>query len=157
MHVLCLDLSINQPGYCIADTDTDEILDIGHLTNKSREPLYSRIDKNLKFFQQLTHEYQIKAVWLERPAYSKRQESHSMLVEQQGIIKHWFYTQNIPVYGLAIKDIKKHVTGDGSASKEKIIQVIKSKGYAVKNSDEADAISIYLTGIEKPFLEQINL
>ena len=157
MRVLTLDLSINKPGYAVADTDLNQILTFGHLTNKSSEGIYKRIDKNLQFFLALILKHQIQAVWLELPAYSRRQKSHDMLTAQQGIFKFALYKRNIPVYGISITDIKKHVTGKGTASKDEMLESIKAQGYQVLNDDEADAIGIYLTGYNKPFLEQINL
>jgi len=157
MRVLTLDLSINKPGYAIADTNTNQVITFGHLTNKSSEGIYKRIDKNLQFFLALILKHQIQAVWLELPAYSRRQKSHDMLTAQQGIFKFALYKRNIPVYGISITDIKKHVTGKGTASKDEMLESIKAQGYQVLNDDEADAIGIYLTGYNKPFLEQINL
>lgn len=157
MRVLTLDLSINKPGYAIADTDLNQVITFGHLSNKSSETVYSRIDKNLQFFLALILKHQIQAVWLELPAYSRRQKSHDMLTSQQGIFKFALYKRNIPVYGISISDIKKHVTGKGTATKEEMVEAIRAKGYQVLNDDEADAIGIYLTAYNKPFLEQINL
>jgi len=155
--VLTLDLSINKPGYAVADTDLNQILTFGHLTNKSSEGIYKRIDKNLQFFLALILKHQIQAVWLELPAFSRRQKSHDMLTSQQGVFKFALYKRNIPVFGISISDIKKHVTGKGTATKDDMVEAIKAKGYQVVTDDEADAIGIYLTGYEKPFLEQINL
>lgn len=157
MRVLTLDLSINKPGYAIADTDLNQVITFGHLTNKSSESVYSRIDKNLQFFLALILKHQIQAVWLELPAFSRRQKSHDMLTSQQGVFKFALYKRNIPVFGISITDIKKHVTGKGTATKEEMVEAIKAKGYQVNTDDEADAIGIYLTGYEKPFLMQINL
>lgn len=156
MRVLALDLSINQPGYAVADTDQNQVLTFGYLTNKSSEGLYSRIDKNLQFFLTLIPKYQIKAVWVELPAFSGRQKSHDMLTSQQGIFKYAFFKRNIPVFGISITDIKKHITGKGTATKDEMVKAIKAKGYQVTKDDEADAIGIYLTGYEKPFLTQLN-
>ena len=157
MRVLTLDLSINKPGYAIADTDTNQVITFGHLKNNSSEGIYKRIDKNLQFFLALIPKYQIEAVWLELPAFSRRQKSHDMLTSQQGVFKFALYKRNIPVFGISISDIKKHVTGKGTATKDDMVEAIKAKGYQVVTDDEADAIGIYLTGYEKPFLEQINL
>ena len=157
MRVLTLDLSINKPGYAIADTDTNQVITFGHLKNNSSEGIYKRIDKNLQFFLALIPKYQIEAVWLELPAYSRRQKSHDMLTAQQGIFKFALCKRNIPVFGISITDIKKHITGKGTATKDEMVESIKAQGYQVKTDDEADAIGIYLTGYNKPFLEQINL
>ena len=155
--MLALDLSINKPGYAIADTQKNKVITFGHLKNNSSEGVYRRIDKNLQFFLALIPQHQIKAVWLELPAYSRRQKSHDMLTAQQGIFKFALYKRNIPVYGISISDIKKHVTGKGTATKDEMVEALKAQGYQVLNDDEADAIGIYLTGYNKPFLEQINL
>ena len=156
MKVLCLDLSINQPGFCIADTDTEAVIQVGYITNKSGEGVYSRIERNLNFFLDLVPKHDIKAVWLELPAFSKRQKSTTMLIEQQGIFKYAFKQLNIPVYGLGITDIKKHVTGKGTATKDEMITAVRDQGHIVTKDDEADAIGIFLTGMSKPFLDEIN-
>ena len=105
--MLTLDLSIIQPGYAVADTDKNQVLTFGYLTNKSSEGVYRRIDKNLQFFLTLIPKYQIEAVWVELPAFSGHRKSHDMLTSQQGIFKYAFYKRNIPVYGISITDIKK--------------------------------------------------
>jgi len=156
VRVLALDLSINKPGYAIADTQKNKVITFGHLKNNSSEGVYRRIDKNLQFFLALIPKHQIKAVWLELPAFSGRQKSHDMLTSQQGVFKYALHKRNIPVYGISISDIKKHVTGKGTATKDEMVKAIRSKGYQVNTDDEADAIGIYLTGYEKPFLDQVN-
>lgn len=156
MLVLCIDLSVNAPGFAIGDSSTGKVLDFGSLKNSSSEPLYFRFKKNLKFFSELVSKKQIKAVWLEMPAFGLRQNSHAVLLEQQGIFKFYFYSKNIPVCGLNISEIKKFVTGNGKAKKTEMIAAIKKQGFAVANDNEADAISIFFTGIAKKSLLQIN-
>ena len=156
MKILCLDLSINQPGFCIGDTETETVIDYGYITNKSGEGVYSRIEKNLNFFLDLVPKYQIEAVWLELPIFKRASKTTLMLIEQQGVFKFAFQQINIPMHGVSITDIKKHLAGKGTATKQEMIRAARDLGYAVTKDDEADAIGIFLTGMTKPFLEEVN-
>lgn len=156
MRILSLDLSINCPGYCVADDD--QYITSGYQEQKDkRASVYSRIEKNLELINTLVTKYQIKTVWMEDTSPSGHGKIGQMLIEQAGIVKYWCRYRQIPVHTFSISDIKKHNTGKGNADKAEMIAAIQSKGYpSVNQNDEADAIAIWLCGLDKPFAEVAN-
>ena len=49
---------------------------------------------------------------------------------------------NIELVPVGVKTIKKHITGNGNADKQKVIEAVRALGYDVHSSDEADAIAL---------------
>lgn len=139
-------------------TDDDQYITSGYQEQKDkRASVYSRIEANLKLIDTLVSKHQVKTVWMEDTAPSGRGRTSQMLIEQAGIVKYWCRYRKIPVYCFGISDIKKHNTGKGNADKAEMIAAIQSKGYPnVHQNDEADAIAIWLCGLDKPFVEMAN-
>lgn len=54
----------------------------------------------------------------------------------------WCEQQDIPYQGVSVGTIKRHVTGKGNASKQDMLEVIKAKGYAPQDDNEADALAL---------------
>lgn len=52
--------------------------------------------------------------------------------------------RNIPYEGIPVGTIKKFMTGKGNANKEAMIKAARSRGFAVEDDNEADAIGILL-------------
>jgi len=48
----------------------------------------------------------------------------------------------IPYQGVPVGTIKKHVTGKGNASKEKVIEAVKALGHDPQDDNEADALAL---------------
>lgn len=156
MKILSLDLSINCPGWCVANDDQYIASGYQEQENK-RATVYSRIEKNLLLINTLVYQNDIEAVWMEDTAPSGRGRTSQMLTEQMGIVKYWCKERNIPVFTFSITAIKKHCTGKGTADKAEMIAAIQSKGYPhVYQNDEADAVAIWLCGLDQPFAEVAN-
>ncbi len=56
----------------------------------------------------------------------------------------WCEKRCIPYQGVPVKTIKKYVTGTGNASKQMVIDALKSKEYPITDDNEADAIALLL-------------
>ena len=54
----------------------------------------------------------------------------------------WCEEHAIPYEGVPVGTIKKHLTGNGAASKELMITKIKALGYSPKDDNEADALAL---------------
>lgn len=61
----------------------------------------------------------------------------------------WCEENNIPYQGVPVKVIKKHITGTGNASKQMVVDALKSSGYEVEDDNEADAMALLLYVREK--------
>lgn len=53
---------------------------------------------------------------------------------------------NIPYRGVPVKQIKKYITGSGSASKTDVIEAVKTYGYSPIDDNEADALALLIMG-----------
>ena len=54
----------------------------------------------------------------------------------------WCEQEGIPYEGVPVGTIKKFMTGNGSASKEKMIEAIREKGHVPQDNNEADALAL---------------
>jgi Holliday junction resolvasome RuvABC endonuclease subunit len=54
----------------------------------------------------------------------------------------WCEHHQIPYQGVPVGTIKKHATGKGNASKELMIETMRSAGYTIFDDNEADAIAL---------------
>jgi Holliday junction resolvasome RuvABC endonuclease subunit len=59
-----------------------------------------------------------------------------------GQLTAWCEHHQIPYQGIPVGTIKKHATGRGNASKEEMIDAIRSKGHHPTDDNEADAIAL---------------
>lgn len=162
MRVLALDLSINCPGWCIGDGD--EYVKSGYFEQiNKRAGVYTRIKFNVEFISRLVDKYKIESIWLEditdiknHGAANNRAVS-KMLCEQQGVVKFWAHVRSIPVSIFSVTELKKFLTGKGTADKKDIVSAIQQRGYDVVNDDEADAINVWLYGLQQKAIETVNL
>jgi Holliday junction resolvasome RuvABC endonuclease subunit len=64
-------------------------------------------------------------------------------------VTYWCEINVIPYTGFGVGQIKKHITGSGSASKEAVIRAVQSKGHKTVDDNEADAIALAYLTLEK--------
>lgn len=60
----------------------------------------------------------------------------------------WCEEHGMPYQGVPVGTIKHFVTGKGNADKATVMAAIRSRGFLVKDDNEADAIAILLWAIE---------
>ncbi|WP_019224596.1 crossover junction endodeoxyribonuclease RuvC [Bartonella rattimassiliensis] len=65
----------------------------------------------------------------------------------------WCEHHQIPYEGIPVSTIKKATTGKGNASKEEMIEAMRSKGHVPCDDNEADALAILYLVKEKEILE----
>lgn len=58
------------------------------------------------------------------------------------ILQMWAHKRNIKCEGVGVKTIKKFWTGNGSATKEMMIQGANERGFDVINDNEVDALAL---------------
>lgn len=62
----------------------------------------------------------------------------------------WCEQEGIPYEGVPVGTIKKFMTGNGSASKEKVMQAVREKGHTVTDHNEADALALLYWRLNQP-------
>lgn len=70
------------------------------------------------------------------------------LVQLGGVVEQAADERRVPVGTVAISSWKKELTGHGSASKQDVMSVIRSRGWEPKSQDEADAIGVWLYAVK---------
>lgn len=59
----------------------------------------------------------------------------------------WCRTHSIPCRGFSVQAVKKYVSGDGGASKQKVINSVKILGHSPGSDNEADALALLYLGL----------
>ncbi|GHM58553.1 MAG: hypothetical protein sL5_08990 [Candidatus Mesenet longicola] len=62
-----------------------------------------------------------------------------------GFLAHltaWCESHSLPYQGVAVKTIKRFITGNGNASKSAVIAAIKNKGFTPSDDNEADSLAL---------------
>lgn len=66
-----------------------------------------------------------------------------------GNLTSWCEKHEIPYDAVPVGTIKKHVTGKGNASKQMVIDAVKTRGHNPVDDNEADAIALLYTYLEE--------
>lgn len=61
----------------------------------------------------------------------------------------WCEEHGLPYQGVPVGTIKQFITGKGNADKATIMAAVRSRGFAVKDDNEADAVAILLWAISQ--------
>lgn len=67
----------------------------------------------------------------------------------------WCEDNEIPYMSVPVQTIKKHISGKGNASKDEVIDNVKSLGHKPRDDNEADAIALYYTVINQSVLSSM--
>lgn len=98
------------------------------------------------FFVQLTRTYTLSAVGIEKLYFTGRNQSNAEFVYGiRGALMMLFSQQDIFVKERTPQELKKYITGNGSASKELMVSVITrlfQLQTAPKRHDTADALGL---------------
>lgn len=153
--LLALDMATNT-GWCCGDVREGKPV-LGSIKLPStKKDLGWWMDAAIKAYDDLIEHTHPDRVIYESPILrgSTRIETLRKLYTLASVIEYVCRERGIPVYEVAITTVKKRLTGNGRAQKEDMIKAAKEKGMAPKNSDEADAFGIWLTGAYKFAPEQ---
>jgi Holliday junction resolvasome RuvABC endonuclease subunit len=66
-----------------------------------------------------------------------------------GNLTAWCEEQGLPYQGVPVGTIKRFISGKGNADKAMVMAALRSRGFTVKDDNEADAIAILLWAISK--------
>ena len=143
MKILALDIA-TQTGFC-----DHESFGTWKLTAKKNEHKDIRL---VKLFCEMREKLQwgeYDLVVYERAAGFHK---NALIVESEliGVIKYVCQALDTPYEAISAKEIKKHVTGNGNAKKQDIMDAVIAKYNMMPNNyDEADAIAMYFCAMEK--------
>lgn len=149
---LGIDPGIRKLWYGLIDSD-GKVVTSGVLLFDQKSPTrndqFARMVEIHQFFDQLILDYPIQAVGIEKLFFTTRNQSNAEFVYGvRGIIGMMFRRHTIPLHEWTPQSIKKYISGNGSASKELMLAVIKKMftltDEQLKRHDAADALGIAL-------------
>ncbi len=139
MRILGIDPGSVIIGYAIFNNGS--LLEFGKLKLKGHQ--WERAFKAYDFVFNVVERFGIDEVAMEKIFYGKNVSSLIKLAEARGAILAALGACGIGVFEYHPSEIKKALTGNGSASKEQIIWMVKNLFSLTQVSeDEADAIAV---------------
>lgn len=84
----------------------------------------------------------IRAIWFEEVRRHRGTDAAHIYGGLFGILSEWAENRKIPYAGVPVGTIKKHATGNGSASKGAMIEAARRLGHAPADDNEADALCL---------------
>lgn len=155
MVILGLDLSLRGTGVCVLDISHNKkpqasnflyfnTIDTARLFGMQR---IEYIRNNIKL---ILEQYQPDLVVVEGYAYGARGRAVFDLGEIGGVIRHLLYTNQYSYKDVQPNSLKKFVTGDGTATKEQMMQSLGDRyGVLFGDDNQADAMGLCLYGYFK--------
>ena len=151
MRVLGIDPGIGICGFGLIETASRadaKALDFGVVTTKIRAPLPSRL---LELYEGLTEVFEAckpDVVSVEKLFFSKNITTGIAVAEARGIVLLVAEQHKLPVFEYTPNEIKKTLTGYGSAGKpqmEEMVRVHLGLEVKPKPDDAADALAAAIT------------
>ena len=151
MRVLGIDPGIGICGFGLIETSSRadaKALDFGVVTTKIRAPLPSRL---LELYEGLTEVFEAckpDVVSVEKLFFSKNITTGIAVAEARGIVLLVAEQHGLPVFEYTPNEIKKTLTGYGSAGKpqmEEMVRVHLGLESKPKPDDAADALAAAIT------------
>ena len=113
------------------------------LSTRTDESVGMRLVKLRALLSQIKEDHGVDLVAYEAVRYSGMARPVVTQSEIQGVIKVWCEDNLVEYTGYSSTAVKKHATGKGNASKEKMILAAEKKwGRVIEDDNEADALWI---------------
>lgn len=146
MKILGIDPGIGICGFGLIEGN--EALDFGVVTTKIRAPLPSRLKELYDGLTQIFDELKPDVVSVEKLFFSKNITTGISVAEARGIVLLVAEQHNVEVFEYTPNEIKKTLTGYGSAKKGQIQEMVKlhlKLETRPKPDDAADALAAAIT------------
>jgi crossover junction endodeoxyribonuclease RuvC len=164
--VLGLDASISSTGWAIVDSDNN-LIDFGKLTTKKDKNINENLDNDRRIFYiassigDLLRKHNITDIWMENQYLGKNAKTALQLSRLRGALMMVCKLNSLDIEYPTPSEIRMHLMGNGSASKEEVADYIRFVVYPDdervqamgelndrpnknKNSDMYDAIATAL-------------
>lgn len=146
MKILGIDPGIGICGFGLIEDD--RALDYGVVTTVMNSPLPGRLKELYESLQQVFDETKPDVVSVEKLFFSKNITTGIAVAEARGIVLLVAEQHHLPVYEYTPNEIKKTLTGYGSASKHQMQEMVKihlKLESIPKPDDAADALAAAIT------------
>lgn len=156
MYFLWIDPGIRKLWYALIDHDMT-VIEAGVLLQDekelTREKQFVRMEKIYTFFVSMLQQYTLESIAMEKLYFTDRNMNNAEFVYGiRGALAMLFSTHHIPLYEYTPNELKKRITGTGTASKELMMQVttrLFSLENAPKRHDTSDALGLARLALQK--------
>lgn len=151
MRILGIDPGIGICGFGLIETSaraSAQALDFGAVTTKVDAPLPSRLRELYDSLCEVFDECKPEIVAVEKLFFSKNITTGIAVAEARGIVLLVAEQRDLPVYEYSPNEIKKSLTGYGSATKtqmEEMVRIHLGMEVRPKPDDAADALAVAIT------------
>lgn len=151
MKILGIDPGIGICGFGLIETSaraTARALDFGAVTTTVDAPLPARLKELYDSLVEVFEQTQPEMVAVEKLFFSKNITTGIAVAEARGIVLLVSEQRGLPVYEYSPNEIKKSLTGYGSATKtqmEEMVRVHLGLKQKPKPDDAADALAVAIT------------
>ena len=149
-RILGIDPGIGITGFGLIDADLNKAraLDFGVVKTKVDAPIAERLKELYDSLVQVFEETKPEMVAVEKLFFSKNITTGIVVAEARGIVLLVAAERGLPVYEYSPNEIKKCLTGYGSANKtqvEEMVRVHLGLEKKPKPDDAADALAVAIT------------
>lgn len=146
MKILGIDPGIGICGFGLIEGD--KALDYGVITTPINTPLPARLKELYESLQEIFRTTKPDAVSVEKLFFSKNITTGITVAEARGLVLLVSAQNQLPVYEYTPNEIKKTLTGYGSADKRQMQEMVKihlGLSQIPKPDDAADALATAIT------------
>lgn len=151
MKILGIDPGIGICGFGLIETTSRanaKALDYGVVTTKVRAPLPSRLKELYESLQEVFEQTKPDVVSVEKLFFSKNITTGIAVAEARGLVLLVAEQKGLPIFEYTPNEIKKTLTGYGSAKKGQIQEMVRvhlGLKEKPKPDDAADALAAAIT------------
>ncbi|MCR5832662.1 MAG: crossover junction endodeoxyribonuclease RuvC [Candidatus Saccharibacteria bacterium] len=146
MKILGIDPGIGICGFGLVEND--QALDFGVVTTVIGAPLPARLKELYEGLTEIVETSKPDVISVEKLFFSKNITTGISVAEARGIVLLVAEQHNVPVFEYTPNEIKKTLTGYGSAKKGQVQDMVKlhlNLGTRPKPDDAADALAAAIT------------
>lgn len=161
MITLGIDPGFAKCGYAFVESKTGQfrIIEASFIETKPTTEYHLRIKTIFETLSDLIEKHNPDNAALESLFFSKNTKTAMQVSETRGVIILLFAKKNIPFKEYKPREVKLRITGNGNASKDAMIKMVKLfTGKDINQDDTADAVALAIThASENKLLNQINI
>lgn len=149
MYLLGIDPGLATTGYGVLRVGgpKPEVIDFGVISTPAKTPLGDRLMMLRDDLTEILKQYEPGHVAIEEVFFSKNVSTAIHVSHARGVVTELCARQGMGYYEFTPNEIKKFMTGDGSADKKQIQQMLLMEyglTFMAKHDDAADAVAIAL-------------
>ncbi len=155
MKILGIDPGIGICGFGLVENDV--ALDFGVITTVIRAPLPSRLKELYEGLTEIFEECKPDVVSVEKLFFSKNVTTGISVAEARGLVLLVAEQHGVPVYEYTPNEIKKTMTGDGSAKKGQVQDMVKMHLKLETRPRPDDAADALAAAITHSLMSRVNI